>query len=91
MLGFSYLEADSWRAEALDGLRCDLGPITTKQKALGVFITFPAVLGRLKAIPEPIPETRTLFLRVPVTRKFLRDRALLYLLRLKVKFRLPGG
>ena len=44
---FSYLEVDSWRAEALDGLRCDLGPITTKKDALDVFTTFQAVFGRL--------------------------------------------
>ena len=44
--GFSYLEVDSWRAEALDGLRCDLGPITTKKEALDVFTTFQAVSGR---------------------------------------------
>ena len=72
MWGFSYLEVDSWRAEALDGLRCDLGPIATKKEALDVFTTFQAVFGRLKAIPE----TRLFFLRVPETGKFLRDRAL---------------
>ena len=77
-MGFSYLEADSWRAEALDGLRCDLGPITTKKEALGVFVTFQAIFARFRPYPKPIPETRLLFFRVPETRIFLRVGPLVY-------------